>query len=109
MRKQLKELDWYQAHSKYLAIHASSHPSNHPSIHPSVQISNEHVLFCLFVQSSMLGCSFEGAELKKMCSQIAYSDIEEIRSLLPQWSLPAKLEYSIILGTGYYLPGDREE
>lgn len=33
-----------------------------------------------------------------MCSQVTYSVIEEIRFLLPQWSLLAKFEYSIIFG-----------
>lgn len=52
---------------------------------------------------------FGGPELNKMCSQRVYSVIVEIRSFLPQWSLPKKFEYGITLMTRYYLPGDREE
>lgn len=49
------------------------------------------------------------AELKKMCSQIANNIVGEIRPLPPQWSLPVEFKYSIILGTGYYFLGDKEE
>lgn len=50
-----------------------------------------------------------GAELKKMCFQIGYNIIREITPLPPQWSLPTEFKYSLRVGMGFYLLGDREK